>query len=302
MSNRIDQRLITQFSDSVHIKAQQMMSRLMPMVEVKMIRGDDYAYDSYGQVESVEANGRNPVIQHSEQSWERRQLSRNRFYVSKLVDEKDVDAMMTDPNSTLVDAMVMEMMRRKDKVIYDSLLADIKVGRNFETTVTASADGVRTVDATAGLTYDKLLEIKQNFINNEVGNDMDVSMMLGITGREHTQLMNINQLTNGDFIRTLPVDDGSMEVALGMQLVKFGGSVSGSTFNNPIIAENSPSAGQRSCFAVANNGVCLGISSDMKVAIKDRDDMLETSQITVSMTIGAVRTEGKLVQQVTTTI
>lgn len=299
MVNTIDQHLITQFSDSVHIKAQQEISRNFAFVEVKDITGDDFAYDSFGQSESVEANSRNPVIEHTDQSWERRQLKKSRFYVSYLVDSKDVLGMLTNPNSVLAADVARELMRRKDRVIYDALFADVKTGRNFENTLTFAADGGVIVDALAGLDYAKELEITQNFINNEVGNDMNVDFYHGVTGKEHSALMNINQLTSGDFIRTQPVENGSMEYALGMGLLKFAGSVTGNTLANPIIEEDGTS---RLGYAVAQGAVCFGISEDIKIDIKDRPDLLDTVQITGSLIVGAVRTEGKLVQQVKTTI
>ncbi len=299
MVDLIDSRLQTQFRDTVHIKAQQEVSRNFPWVELIDMTGDDLAYDSFGQGESQEANERNPVIQHTEQAWERRKLTRDRFYISYIVDTKDVLGMVSDPKGTLAESIAKELMRRKDRVIYNALFADVLVGRNFDTTVTYANDGGLVVDATAGLDYAKMLEIKQNFINNEVGNDMNKPMFMGITGKEHTSLMNINQLTSGDFIRTQPVDDGSMEFALGMGLIKFAGSTSGNTVANPIISEVST---ERFGYAVAQGAVAFGISQDMNITIKDRPDLLNSTQITGELIVGAVRTEGKTVQQVKTTI
>jgi hypothetical protein len=60
--------------------------------------------------------------------------------------------------------------RNRIDVIYDDAFRVRLHGRNFGTTVTAAADGVTTVDATGGFTYEKLLVIRANFIDGGVGN------------------------------------------------------------------------------------------------------------------------------------
>ena len=50
-SNSIDNALITQFSDLLHVQAQQNPSRLREHVIIKQMTGDIYAYDGLGIVE-----------------------------------------------------------------------------------------------------------------------------------------------------------------------------------------------------------------------------------------------------------
>jgi hypothetical protein len=58
---------------------------------------------------------------------------------------------------------------------------------------------------------------------------------------------------------------------------------------------------QRQLIAMAQDGIALGISQEMTVKIQERNDLHETTQVVVELEIGAVRTEGKKVQRVTTT-
>ena len=50
MASEIDSALITQFSDMVHVRAQQMRSRLRQHFLVRKMTGDQWAYDGIGIV------------------------------------------------------------------------------------------------------------------------------------------------------------------------------------------------------------------------------------------------------------
>lgn len=290
----VDSALVTQFSDMVHTEAQQMTARLKPYVKYKPMRGDNWAYDSLGETDSREASGRNEQIVFSDIEHTRRKLPRRRFYVALPIDGYDKLGMLLDPNEEYAKAVVMEMMRRMDRVCVEAAFADIATGRDFGTTVTATNDGVLTVDATSGLTYEKMLEINQNFTDNEVGNDMPVRKALCITGQEETSLMQESELTSGDFTRQFAVEGGEMTRAVGNDIVKFGANA-----RSPILQLNGSS--QRRCIAMAEGGLCVGVSKELELKIQERPDLVDTYQVVAYYYIGAVRTEGKLIQEVNTT-
>jgi len=171
--------------------------------------------------------------------------------------------------------------------------ADVLTGRDFGTTVTYANDGGLTVDATAGLTYEKLLEIKQNFMDNDVGVDQGERIVIGHTGAEHTRLMRENEITSGDFSRNFVVEKGTILQAVGMDLVSFAANAA-----SPIIPVASS---QRQLIAMSDRAIALGISKEMFIKIQERNDYHETTQVIVEMEIGAVRTEGKLIQRVSVT-
>lgn len=291
MVQTIDQALITEFSGMVHHEAQQLTSKLKPYCMLKQMSGDVFAYDGLGRVEARELVGRvNPAtfdnIEHN-----RRKISRRRFVINLAVDSSDVRGALQSPDSEYAKAVAAGMNRQFDRVVQDAAFADVLTGRDFETAVTFANDGGLTVDATAGLTYEKLLEINQNFMDNDV--DYDMGSMLQITGDEHTALMGEIELISGDYTRDFNVEKGRIRTALGMDLVQFAASVS-----NPIIPVASS---QRQLIAAAKDAFCVGVSKEMSISIKERDDYVETTQVQVVMEIGAVRTEGALVQKVSVT-
>lgn len=289
----IDNALTIEFSSMVHEAAQQQVSRYRPYVKVLQMSGDVWAYDGLGSVEMRELAGRNPKVVFDDIDHLRRKISRKRFALALPIDASDVRGSLLNPQNNYAAAISKAAMRQYDRVIQLAAFADVLTGRDFGTTVTAANDGVLTVDATAGLTYEKLLEIKQNFMDNDVGVDNAERLVIGHTGAEHTRLMRENELTSGDFSRNFVVDKGTITQALGMDLVSFAANAA-----SPIIPVASS---QRQLIAMSDRAIALGISKEMSIKIQERNDFHETTQVIVEMEIGAVRTEGKLIQKVSVT-
>ncbi len=289
----IDNGLITEFSDMVHLAAQQMQSRLKPYAKVQQMSGDLWAYDGLGRVEAREVLGRNAPATFDDITHNRRRIARRRFVINLPIDASDVRGALLNPESEYAKAVAAGMLRQYDRVMYQAAFADVLTGRDFGTTVTATNDGVVVVDATAGLTYEKLLEVRQNFYDRDVGTDDSEQIYLTIGGREHTNLLGEIELTSGDFGRQMPVDKGRIASALGMDLVLFASSVA-----SPIIPA---SGGERQLLAASSRGIVLGVSKEMSIKIEPRNDLIETTQVQVLCEIGAVRSEGVLVQRVRVT-
>jgi hypothetical protein len=281
---------ITEFNAALDVQEQQMTSRLLPFAKRVGINGDNFAYDGLTEVQSYRANGRNPDIQPSQITFTRRKLSRERVVVTLEVDQRDVRGMLTDPKGDLARLCIAAIERETDRIIYDALFATVYTGRNFGTSVSYTTDGVLSVDATAAFTYEKLLEIRANFIDNEVGNVGMTPIVIGISGDEHTDLMSEIELTSGDYTSQYVIEKGAITSALGMGLIAFGAGVP-----DPILETV---GGERISFALAQNGIVLGISLERKVEVKDNPLKIETAIINVIKELGAVRTQGVRIQRV----
>lgn len=288
----IDNALKIQFGDMVHIKAQQVKARMRPYVQILKMSGDKFAYDGLGDVEATEVKGRIQPVVFQDIEHLRRKISRRRFAITLPIDASDIRGALLDPKGLYAKAIVAGLERRFDRLVVEAMFADVWTGRDFETKITAANDGVKTVNATSGLTYEKLLEIQENWIDSDVGTDMPVKKVLGITGEEHTALMSETKLISGDYSRQYVVDKGEIQNAVGLDIVKFAADA-----RNPILPVSS---GTRSCFAATTEGIAVGVSV-VKLDIKERDDYYETTQVQAILEMGAVRTEGVQVQKVTTT-
>lgn len=296
INSTVSEHAIIAFSEEVHVRMQQKQSRLQSAVKMKKMTGKAMAYDGTGTVELGDISGRYAAVEFTEMEHWRRKITRTRFGATLPVDKTDLEERLVNPESGYAEALAMAAKRKFDKVVVNAMFADVLTGEDFDTTVTAANDGVLTVDATAGLTYEKLLEIHQNFIDNEVGNDMDVAFYMGITGDEHTDLMSELELTSGDYSREYVVDNGTIQKATGIKLIKFAAAGAGGA--DPILPV---AAGVRTSFCMAQDAICVGMSRVWEITVEKRPDLYDTHQVKITGVLGAVRTEGKLIQKVTTT-
>jgi hypothetical protein len=296
VQSTINNAAIIAFSSNIHERAQQKQSRLKPYVELRSMEGKYLAYDGMGTIEVVENNARFAPVVFQDMEFNRRRISRHRFVAAVPIDGQDVEQMLYDPESKLSANMMLAFNRQFDRVIQGAMFSNVYYGENFENVMTAAQDGVITVDATGGYTYEILLQLRQNFIDADVGNDEDVPFVNSITGAEHTALMSELELTSGDYSHEYVCEQGVIKRAAGFDLVKFAKNGAGGA--SPILPVT---AGVRTCFSMAKGAICVGLGKDVDLKIQIRPDLHQTTQLVATMSIGAVRTEGVLIQQVNTT-
>ena len=289
----IDNALITGFSAQVHVAAQQMQARLRPNVIMKQMVGDNFAYDGLGDVEATEQTGRHQPVVFSDAQHSRRKISRRRFTVTLPIDASDVRGALMNPESEYPRVCAYAMERVFDRIVVEAMFVTVSIDRALDGSVTFANDDGDTINATAGTTYEKLLEATRLFTDDEVGTNVPERLILGIAGDEEEDLMLETELTSGDFSRNYVVDKGRMTMAAGYEIIRYGGSVS-----NPIL---SVSGGTRDCFAMSARAMCVGISKEVAIAVEKRPDLHETWQVEVVFEAGAVRTEGKLIKKFQTT-
>lgn len=294
MANEIDAALVTQFSDMVHVRAQQNKSRLRPYFQIRKMTGDVWAYDGLGIVEASEQNARIAPVSFDSIEHNRRRIGRRRFVVTLPLDSSDVRGVLTNPQNDYAGACTRAIERVFDRVCIQCAFAAVLTGRDMTTSVTAATDGVLTVDATAGLTYEKLIEIRRRFHNNEVGNDMAERFVFLCSADEEAAMMQETILINSLYTQQFVVDKGEITRAVGFDVIKYGGNVT-----NPLLAVSS---GTRNCIAASERGIVVGMSLELSLKVQERPDYVEVTQIQAIIQLGAVRTEGVLVQQVNTTV
>lgn len=292
-----DTTRVIDFSERVHVEAQQMLSRIKDKAEIRYFKGKEMAYDGLGTIEAVEANGRFAELDFADLEHKRRQIVPKRYQCTLAIDGKDQMEALFNIENAYEKQVAAAMVRQFDRVGMQALTADINTGESFQTPVTAAADGVETVDATAGLTYDKLLEIDEKFIDQDLGLDMDsFKKCLAITGKEHTDLMKEIELISGDYSRDFAVEKGRIQRAAGFDLIKY---AAGAT--TPVLTEGTP-AGQRTCVAWVEGALVYGMQADFEIEIRPLPNYVDVTAVIITGTFGAVRTEGARVVQVQTTL
>lgn len=295
MTQSIDTALVIEFSDMVHVKAQQMKARLRDATMQKMVKGEDYSYEDLGSLEAIEILTRHQNTVGQDITHGRRRIRMREFRATIYLDKKDQLETLIDPQKEYAAAVSRALYRKYDAVATSAAFADVNTGKDFSTVVSFATDGGQVVDATAGFTYEKLLEIEENFIDNDVGTDEVEDYYLCITGEENTDLKGETELMSGDFTRQFALDakNGRLQMANGFELKHFAGNAP-----TPILTVNTVT---RDCIASSKRGICIGISEELSIEVDKRPDKNNLTQVQACMFMGGVRTEGKLVQKVQTT-
>ncbi len=289
----ISEQNIVQFGDMMHVKAQQSKARLRPYVEFMDLNGEAAFYDGLGPIEVQELFGRHNESTPSDIEHFRRKIEPREFGLTMWSDLTDIENRLTDPKGKYAEAANMAYERRTDRTIVECSLADVKTGKTGSTTVTFTGGGGLTVTATGGIDETDLLAIHQNFIDAEIGIDSGRKIVLPITGKEHTALLGITEITSGDFSRQYVLEQGELVRAYGIDLVKFGAAVA-----NPILPT---AASVRTSFALSEGGIVVAVARAYKITMKDRPDKYNVTQLQITGRMGGTRTEEKRVQKVTTT-
>lgn len=294
MTQQIETAQAIKFADQVHVNGQQMKTRLRDRVEVVPMSTEDMTIDTLDDIEAIEITSRHQKTQGQDIVHGRRRIRMREFRCTIYLDNKDEVTVITDPERNYAASVARAMYRQFDRIVTEAALATVYTGKGMTVATTPAADGVQVVDATAGLTYEKLLEINENFEAYEIGIDMEEDTCLLASNEEKTDLMQENELTSGDYTRQFAVEKGTIVNAAGLDLKVFGSAVS-----NPVLSVDDSNV--RSCIALAEHGVKVGLGKDAEVFVDIRPDLNRAKQVQACLMLGATRKEGERVQEVQTT-
>lgn len=304
ISPSIDQAAALNFQDSFHALAQQTKSRLVASRAIKFMpsKGKTNNMARLGRVELTEVNTRNPDKQYGDYNLDNRQFSKRRFTKTIQIDAKhDINELIKDPSSDILTQLNNAKERVIDRIAVAAATGAVLTGAPdaAPTSTSASSDGVLTVTATSGFVYATIQTISQNFINNDVPYDSWTGAVICITGKENTDLMGETEFINNQYISGRVVEKGVVDKAGAFRIELFAGSVNGGiTVTNPILAEG---VSTRSCVVLAPESVAMSMEL-AALGVEKSATKVNSFDITIDFWINAMRTEGVLVQIVTTTL
>lgn len=303
-SPSIDQAAQLNFQDSFYELAQQTKSQLVASRAIKFMpsKGKTNNMARIGRLELAEVNTRNPDKQYGDYNVDNRQFSKRRFTKTIQIDAKyDINELIKDPSSDILKQLNNAKERVIDRIAISVAVGSVLVGGpdTAPSTISAATDGVLTVTATSGFVYATVQSITQNFINNDVPMAVWSGATICLTGKENTDLMGETEFINSLYITGKPVESGVLDKAGAFRVQLFAGSVNGGiTVLNPILPE---ATSTRSCVVLAPESIAMA----MEVAIMDiqkSTTKVNSWDITIDLWINGMRTEGVLVQIVTTTL
>ena len=292
MTDTQNQILITDFTNQLNHEAQQMTSIFRGLIPEKQVTGDIFESQLLDSTNMDEVTARFQAIEFGNPQHQRRGVETKTFAKVLPIDRTDELRSIVDIKGGYAKNLAMAGMRRLDREVAEAALRDILTGKNFTTTVTAANDGVQTVSAGSGLTYDKLREVKQKMNSSGAGLYGD-KIYVAMTEVQESTLLDEIEVISNDYNVQRSAETGKITSVLGMGIIVFP-SNGGESIINKVSTT-------RECFAFTDDALELGMLSDFEVRYERRPDLVDTHQLVITSRYAALRKDGKKVIKINVT-
>ena len=284
---------------------QQTETRLFNEFADVTVEGKQLYLDGVAPVDYRIDNSYNAASQGVSANYFRRKLDTDRMIIEVDYDEhwfrKTTSA---NPSSLITQEMMNASYRFLDKVGIDAAVASVYYGEKGTTELSFANDGGLTLDATGGLTTDLIRKINHRFCGTEVVTPSGLNnIKFVISEDEQYDMGGITQLTSWNFQAVYPqaaqgaANGSGFGGQFGMQNITFGAqSATGKMLNE--------ASAVRDCLALANGAMVYGMASDgVKFeVIQLSETKISTVRLRLTLTAGAVRTNGNNVIKFQTTV
>jgi hypothetical protein len=277
--------MVKQFSSNVAHLAQQKGSRLRNAVRVETgVVGEEAYYDQIGSTTAIQRTTRNADTPLIEADYQRRRVTIYDYEWATLVDKQDKRKLkITDPSSDHAVSAAWALGRAIDDAILDNATGTAYTGKAGGTS-TSLPSGQKIGSASTTLTLEKLREAKKILDDNDV--DPDEERFIAINATNLYNMLGISQLTSADYNNVKALVNGEVDTFLGFKFIMT---------NRLNTGTNSD---EKAAVAWAKNGILLAVQDEISARIEDRSDKSYSTQIYLSMGIGATRMEEDKVVQI----
>lgn len=305
MANEIPEWYSTKFADMIDHLAAQHMSYMRGRVDEKMVdNAAQWTVDSIGNGRAHERVTRHQQVKPDDPAHFRRGGGLRTFEKAVMIDPTDRHEIIVEPENPYLVYITEALMREYDRLCLKQAVGTAKTGKNLDTEVTFDADGGKTIPhGDAGLTYNKVMEVRRNFIGSGVLRPGD-ELFMGISQTEYDSIMKEDKFINRDYTNAgsqnmfgLTRGDQLLQPQVaGLNLVVF---PCGDNIDDPMLPtwdDNGTTV--RDCIAWIKRGVQVGMYQDIDVKIDQIPQQGYSTQIYASMRFDAIRTEGVRVQKI----
>lgn len=296
MSFQVPTHFVQQYTTNVMFLLQQRGGKLASRVMPGSYTGKGAkAVEQVGAVKPVKNLGRHADTPLISTPADARWVYPNDYDWADLIDQQDKLRMLIDPQSAYTQNAVNSMRRAQDDEILQAFFSTSQTGENG-TTATAFPGG-QIVSVNTGGTASKLNVAKLRAgkkLLMAAGLDLESEVLhCAITSVEHDALLNEIQVINLDYNTRPVLVDGKVTAFMGINFVH----VEFSDATAYDAAATMVSGGNNLVPLWAVSGMHLGTWNDMTVDVSPRPDKRNSTQVYVSSTVGATRTEEKRVVQ-----
>ncbi len=282
MSFQITTAFVQQYRNNIIQLSQQQGSKLRGTVRVETdITGKSYFFERIGATSALQRTSRHGDTPLVSTPHSRRMVTLADYEWADLIDQADKVRLLIDPQSEYVQAGVNAMGRTMDDLIIAAIRGNAYEG---ETGATPEAlpSGQKIVEGSANLTLAKIAQAKRILQEADV-QDNELTMAVAPRQLEYL-LVNVAEVKSSDYNTVKALMAGELNTYYGFTW---------------IISTRLPKVGNdRYCLAYARTGVGLAIGADIKTEIDKRPDKSNSTQVYISMTLGATRIETEKVIEI----
>jgi len=275
MSSQITTAFVQQYSNNVQMLSQQKGSLLRGVVDSESVRGKNSFFDQVGVATAQKRVSRHSDTPQIDTPHSRRRVSLVDYEYADLIDNADRLKTLIDPTSSYALAAAYAMGRAMDDEIIAAISGTAYTGETGSTSTPLPSSQKITEASTGGLTLDKLRNAKQILDLADVDPSLPRYMVIGPKGL--SDLLNNTTITSSDYNTIKALVQGELNTFMGFNFI---------VSNRLSLASN-----KRLNLAFVGDGVKLALGQDVVTRIDERADKGYSTQVYVSMSMGATRME-----------
>ena len=289
MAFEIPEHFALSFTTNVEMLLQRQGGALTPYVSMGSYTGAKagQVVKQFGEVEFTTKTTRNSDTEWSDIEHKQRWIFPTDYNLALPVDKEDELRMLNSPLSPYAEAMRMAAARKMDDIIIAAFDGTAKTGENGGTSTAYNtgndiAVGTGAAGAT-GLNVAKLRAARKLLLENHVNLAVETPY-IGVTAQQMDDLLGETEVTSADFNTVRALVAGEIDTFMGFKFVQSEAyGVDGSSY--------------RKCPVWVPSGVHMGMWNGLTSRIDERSDKNYTTQVWMSFTAAATRTqEGKVLR------
>jgi hypothetical protein len=297
MSAQVTTAFVQQYRAEVMHLSQQQGSRLQNAVRNETQKSDSQFFDRIGSVTAQLKVSRHSDTPQIDTPHSRRRVTLSDYEWADLIDKEDLRRMLMDPAGDYAMAAAWALGRSKDDVIIAAFDGNAYGGVAGATTVThpnTSKYACNDASAVSRLNVLSLRGIKYLLDSNDV--DPSIKRYGAINAYALQGLLSETAVTSSDFNTVKALVQGEVNSFMGFEFIHSerllvqSAALSGSGTTGAVGSGTSLVNSRRLPFW-AKDGVLLSTAADINARIDERSDKSYSTQVYVSMGIGATRME-----------
>lgn len=275
MSTQITVSFVEQYKSNLYILSQQKGSKLRGAVTVEPVTGTSAYFERLGATAAVARTTRHGDTPLVDTPHTRRKVSLAPYEWADLIDDSDKVRLLIEPTSDYATNAVNAFGRTMDDIIIAAASGNAYGGVAGGTAVPLPAGQKIAVGGTS-LTIAKLLEAREILNENNVDTE---GRVIVVSPNMLTTLLNVAEVKSADYNTVKALVRGEIDTFLGFKFIE-----------STRLAVDGATTG-RYALAFQKRALGLAIGADIKTRISERDDKSYSTQVYVSMDLGATRIE-----------